>query len=373
MKRIFLPKSATMEILMPIIVLAFFSTSLKAQTTNSYPAPTGESVLGNHLHVGQSNEVWTDAYALYFNYRGAGATTYFWNLGGASGKSVMTLVNTGNIGIGTNAPASKLHLNSAIERETFRIYKNTTTSNYLSIWQGDAGAAIDPIGTGKLWLGYDQATDVYMGNGSGNVGIGTTSPIAKLQVNTTSATTSYGSINSSDLGLFLRNTNATDNNLNIISFGDAAGYGVAHVGAIYKNQTTHEGKLFFATKGPTGFKQQMLIDEVGNVGIGTTTPGNFKLAVNGKIWGTEVQVALTNPGPDYVFEKSYALPTLEEVKSYIDQNKHLPEVPSAKEMEANGVNVGEMNMLLLKKIEELTLYLIEQQKEINELKNQIKK
>jgi hypothetical protein len=109
----------------------------------------------------------------------------------------------------------------------------------------------------------------------------------------------------------------------------------------------------------------------GNVGIGTS-PGNFKLAVNGKIWGTEVQVAVTKP-PDYVFEKSYPLPTLEEVKSFIDQNKHLPEIPSAKEMEANGVNIGEMNMLLLKKIEELTLYVIEQQKEINDLKKLVKK
>jgi len=122
---------------------------------------------------------------------------------------------------------------------------------------------------------------------------------------------------------------------------------------------------------------KLVID--GSVGIGTTTSGSFKLAVNGKIWGTEVQVALTNPGPDYVFEKEYALPTLESVKTYIDQNKHLPEVPSAKEMEANGINLSEMNMLLLKKVEELTLYVIElkkkdeaHEKEIEELKNKIK-
>jgi hypothetical protein len=112
----------------------------------------------------------------------------------------------------------------------------------------------------------------------------------------------------------------------------------------------------------------MLID--GSVGIGTTDPGSFKLAVNGKIWATEIQVALTNPGPDYVFEKSYNLPNLEDVKFYIDQNKHLPEVPSAKEMEADGVNVGEMNMLLLKKIEELTLYVIQMNNKMNEMKEE---
>jgi hypothetical protein len=75
--------------------------------------------------------------------------------------------------------------------------------------------------------------------------------------------------------------------------------------------------------------------------------------------------------PDYVFEKSYSLPSLEEVKSYIDQNKHLPEVPSAKEMESNGVNLGEMNMLLLKKIEELTLYVIEQNKKLLQQQNNL--
>jgi hypothetical protein len=63
---------------------------------------------------------------------------------------------------------------------------------------------------------------------------------------------------------------------------------------------------------------------------------------------------------------------LAEIETYIKENKHLPEVPSAKEMEKNGVQLGEMNMLLLKKVEELTLYVIEQNKEIKELKNEIK-
>jgi hypothetical protein len=106
---------------------------------------------------------------------------------------------------------------------------------------------------------------------------------------------------------------------------------------------------------------------LGAVGIGTTNPGSFKLAVEGKIGAREVNVTLANPWPDYVFEKSYSLPSLEEVKSYIDQNKHLPEVPSAKEMETNGVNVGEMNMMLLKKIEELTLYTIQMNQKMNEV------
>jgi hypothetical protein len=118
----------------------------------------------------------------------------------------------------------------------------------------------------------------------------------------------------------------------------------------------------------------------GNIGIGTETPGSFKLAVNGKIWTQEVNVAMTNPGPDYVFEKDYELLPLSKLETYINQNKHLPEVPSAKEMEKDGLNLKEMNLLLLKKVEELTLHLIEmkkeneiQQKEINALKNEDRK
>ncbi|MHC0446386.1 hypothetical protein ACWA1F_13330 [Flavobacterium sp. 3-218] len=110
----------------------------------------------------------------------------------------------------------------------------------------------------------------------------------------------------------------------------------------------------------------------GNVGIGTENP-DAKLAVNGNIHSKEVKVDLTVLAPDYVFENDYQLKTLGEVESYISENKHLPEIPSAKEFEKNGINVSEMNMALLKKIEELTLYMIEMKKENTEMKNRIEK
>jgi hypothetical protein len=118
---------------------------------------------------------------------------------------------------------------------------------------------------------------------------------------------------------------------------------------------------------------RMTINQAGNVGIGTTDPGSFKLAVNGKIWTQEVNVAMTNPGPDYVFEKEYDLLSLSELETYINQNKHLPEVPSAKEMEAEGLNLKEMNLLLLKKVEELTLHLIEMKKQLDGHEEKIKR
>ncbi len=85
-----------------------------------------------------------------------------------------------------------------------------------------------------------------------------------------------------------------------------------------------------------------------------------------------MRLDLNVPAPDYVFETDYRLRTPQEVAEYLKQNKHLPEVPSAKEMEKTGVNVGEMNMILLKKVEELTLYMLKQQEEIEKLKSELK-
>ena len=100
----------------------------------------------------------------------------------------------------------------------------------------------------------------------------------------------------------------------------------------------------------------------GNVGIGTPTPTE-KLSVNGKIRAKEIKVETSN-WPDYVFEADYKVESLATLESYIKANKHLPDVPSAKDVVANGVELGEMNKILLKKIEELTLHLIEKEKKM---------
>lgn len=113
----------------------------------------------------------------------------------------------------------------------------------------------------------------------------------------------------------------------------------------------------------------------GNVGIGTilaSNPNNYKLAVKGKIGAQEVQVENTSATwADYVFEKSYRLKPLSEVEAFINANKHLPEVPSKNEVEENGHKLGEMDVILLKKVEELTLYLIEANKQIEKLNKEL--
>ncbi len=108
----------------------------------------------------------------------------------------------------------------------------------------------------------------------------------------------------------------------------------------------------------------------GKVSINTLSdPGDYTLAVNGKIRAKEIKV--DTDWADYVFATDYRLKTLEEIESFIKENKHLPEIPTAQDVEKGGVDLGEMNMLLLKKVEELTLYIINQQKEINLLKSDL--
>lgn len=128
--------------------------------------------------------------------------------------------------------------------------------------------------------------------------------------------------------------------------------------------------------------ERLRIGTDGNVGIGTTNPKGYKLAVNGKIRAQEIKVEVTD-WPDYVFDKSYQLPTLQQTEKHIKEKGHLPGIPSAVEVKANGIDLGEMNAKLLQKIEELTLQVIElsnqnkrqneaQQKEINYLKSKLK-
>ncbi|AXG69195.1 hypothetical protein KORDIASMS9_01415 [Kordia sp. SMS9] len=114
----------------------------------------------------------------------------------------------------------------------------------------------------------------------------------------------------------------------------------------------------------------------GSVSIGSNTtvvPTGYKLAVGGKIITEEVTVQLETEWPDFVFHKNYDLDSLEEVEKHIEEKGHLKNVPSAKEVEENGISLGEMNAKVLQKVEELTLYMIELNKEVKELKEENKK
>lgn len=154
--------------------------------------------------------------------------------------------------------------------------------------------------------------------------------------------------------------------------------GVAYIGALQATDATTNamGNLVFATSNGSYFNK-ITMDPNGNLGIGIETPKE-KLSVNGNIRTREIKVEINN-WPDYVFKPNYNLLPLHETEQFIITNGHLPDVPRAEEVVSNGLSLGEMNKILLKKIEEITLHVIEldkankkQQDLIEELQEKIK-
>ncbi len=208
----------------------------------------------------------------------------------------------------------------------------------------------------------------------GNVGIGTSSPDDLFD---TKGAALFGplterlSLGSGSFGFNRRVANGQ-----IFDSGQFA-YQMQHTGS----STQGNDYLAFQVYNPNSSSvtpYALAINSTGNVGIGTPNP-DAKLAVNGTIHAKEIKVDLNVLGADYVFEKSYPLWPLSTVNKYISVNHHLPDMPSAKSMEKNGIDVSGMNMKLLQKVEELTLYLIEkdkndkqQQAQINSLNRKLK-
>jgi hypothetical protein len=121
------------------------------------------------------------------------------------------------------------------------------------------------------------------------------------------------------------------------------------------------------------FCNSIYCDNDGGVSIGSPLPATgYKLSVHGKVMAEGVKVDLQARWPDYVFQKDFQLRELPEVKQYIETNGHLPDVPKASTVEEQGIDLGEMNAVLLKKIEELTLYLIQQNEKLQKQEAQIK-
>ena len=116
----------------------------------------------------------------------------------------------------------------------------------------------------------------------------------------------------------------------------------------------------YESTGWGSWRALMVSNESGNFGIGTTNPTEM-LTVAGKIGAREIKVS-TNAGADFVFEPDYKLTDLAALEKFVKTHKHLPDIPAAKQMVENGVNLGELNIKLLQKVEELTLHLIEKDK-----------
>ena len=271
------------------------------------------------------------------------------SVGSLRQNSILTVGRNGNVGIGTSGPQQKLSvigtvLSSQTSNEGGSLFLENPlkTGNSISRWA--LYNMTGSYGSGLQFWRYSQNGSIYEPKftitDNGNVGIGTTTPEANLDV----VNDIYG-----------RTRILSD------TFGAYNGNGLT-----ITTNTAGNVPMTFKTSGA----DRLTITGTGNVGIGTTAPVE-KLTVSGKIKANEIRVDGAG-APDYVFEEDYKVETLETLEAYIKINKHLPEIPSAKEQERDGMAVGEMNRLLLKKIEEITLLLIGQDKEIKALKKLIK-
>jgi hypothetical protein len=184
---------------------------------------------------------------------------------------------------------------------------------------------------------------------NGNVGIGTINPVQKLTV-------SGGNIGLDNKGILVaKNTAGTYENVLYGRWDNNATYLDGGAGGTY-----------FRTANGTMINQYLSTN--GNVGIGTINPA-YKLDVIGAVRAREIRVNLD--GADFVFEDGYKLMPLSEVEKFIKQNKHLPEIAPAKEMQEKGSDLGSLTVQLLQKIEELTLHAIEQNKKIEQQNKKI--
>jgi len=294
-----------------------------------------------------------------------GTNRFIW---GTNGLDRMALTSAGELGIGTITPEEKLHVKDGDIKITDHypfLFLTQTTLN------GNSGIRVNDQTTPSNAAGYimfnhsQNAFKIYHGENSSSglhldvnhkLGLGLTTPDGKMHIKYNSGV--------GNPHLMLEEASSTDGgritfkNAGTTKFWDLWGYPHA-------TNADANFNIYYS-----GIGNILSIQGNGNVGIGTTSPDN-KLDVMGIIRANEVIVE--TGWADYVFEDDYKLESLEKVESFIKENKHLPNVPSAKEVQEKGAHVAELMTSMMAKIEELTLHAIKQQKEIDELKKVLTK
>lgn len=279
------------------------------------------------------------------------------------------ITSTGRVGINTINPATQLHvngdatINNTLYGDTSHAYLLLSKNNgsRMSWGTGTSNSMVVCAGPVAIWTNGAERMRV---NPTGFMGVGTNTPSALLHVKGTVRLETLTE-NTTPERVIVSDVNGN------LAWRDAAGIGGsanawtldgATVGAIKKFGTADNFDLPIITNNT----ERMRIKADGSVTIGAAVSRGM-LAVNGDVYAKKIKVTATG-WADYVFADDYKLPSLKEVETYIKKNKHLPEVPTAAEVEKNGADVGETQVTLLKKVEEMTLYIIEQQKQIEQMK-----
>lgn len=276
-----------------------------------------------------------------------------------------------NVGIGTSSPSERLHIDNGALKIGNSTEDEDRTINVLKFGDGDY------VKIGE-WEEDDHLS--FKANKynftKGNVGIGVSNPLQKLDVNGKVYLRTVETINdwarsylqweAHKLVMGVPAGNYAHTLVEIEPGGCSGGVLFSQLSLYHAySDTSKVEKIRFCTG------RDCWINTTDNVGIGTNNP-LYKLDVRGTIRADEILVNNVN-GADFVFESKYNLRPLNEVNSYIQENRHLPEIPSAEEMRENGVNMNKLQIQLLQKIEELTLYIIQQEQRIKDLENQLSK
>ncbi|MET1260676.1 Ig-like domain-containing protein [Flagellimonas sp. DF-77] len=302
---------------------------------NSNPTPVSSvAITSSNVSVASGQTVQLNGTVLPSNAN----QTLLWT---SSNTNVATVNSSGVVTGVANGTAT---ITATSQENTGLFDVETVTVTAASSGGGSSGSSV--------WTETGSSDAIYYS--SGNVGIGNTNPIRKLEVFDNNATLARFSGGHSGIqGIQVERQDG--DHIRLVTNYTGFGAGLES-----------SSKLRFAVDGNTINTPAMVLDESGNLGIGTQNIGTWKLAVAGSIRAEEIKVE--TGWADYVFEADYELRTLAELAAYIETHGHLPNIPSADEVAANGVKLGDMNRLLLEKIEELTLYILQQQKEIELLK-----
>jgi hypothetical protein len=319
----------------------------------------------------------------------------------------LTIGADGKVGIGTTNPAHSLHINGG------DLFVQSSSGLIRLGYQGgnEWQMATTGGGTDMRWYtttdGGTTITPRHYFSQNGNMGVGGFSgpgvPLGRLDVigaGTTSSTNTFLLRNSAgDTLLRMRDDGRMGIGYNGTSYGRTLNMGGTGINFYTANEVAFGGAIFptdtsLVIWSNSGANNYLVFQPSwGNTGVGTYTPnaklhvngstgilvgGNnariatgYSVSVDGKIMAEEVTVQNSTSWPDYVFANDYKLMPLDELERSINQNKHLPNIPAAAEVEKNGIMLGDMNRKLMEKVEELTLYIIDLNKKNNALAQKV--